>query len=169
MLYSGSQRGFTLKYAINADSLRIGTFTMLDSDLLGVKPGLRSTISIADINHDGRNDYLTGNIRGGIMLFSDTSWSASSTTGIEGIAPARDELRVFPNPAKDMVICKLGTQQLVSAQLYDLMGAAITTTINRNDETGLALSVGNVADGIYVIQAIDGSGKSYQGKIAIIK
>lgn len=171
MLYSGSQRGFTLKYAINTDSLRSGTFTMLDSDLLGVKPGLRSNVSVADINHDGHNDYLTGNIRGGIMLFSDAPWSNSSTTGIVNTAPVADQLKVFPNPAKDVLVCRLtnGAQQLVSAQLYDMLGAAINANIIRNDENGIELSVSNVSEGIYVIQAVDRSGKTYQQKIAIMK
>ena len=171
MLYSGSQRGFVLKYAVNMDSLRSGAFTMIDSDLLGVKPGLRSNVSVADINHDGRLDYLTGNIRGGIMLFSDTSWSANSTNGIADLASEINQLKVFPNPAKDMIICRMaqGPQQLVSAQLYDLLGAIVPITVTRSDENGLTLSLTNVSEGIYVIQAIDKNGKTYQQKIAIMK
>jgi len=172
VLYSGSQRGFTLKFAVDPDSLRSGTFALIDSDLLGVKPGIRSNVSIADINHDGHNDYLTGNIRGGIMLFSDTAWTTYySTTGIAAITPNEDLLKVYPNPAKDMIICHLtqGNSQLVSAQLYDILGASVSTTITRSDESGIVLSVAGLSPGIYVIQASDRSGKSYQHKIAIMK
>jgi hypothetical protein len=171
VLYSGSQRGYIFKYAVNADSLRSGTFALLDSDVLGgVKPGLRCNVSIADINHDGKNDYLTGNIRGGIMLFSDTAWSSYSTTGIPTVAQNSEELRVYPNPAKDKIFCRLsnGSLQLVSAQLYDLLGSSVAATTQTTDN-GIALNVSNVSQGIYVIQAVDRSGKTYQQKIAIMK
>ncbi len=171
VLYSGSQRGITYKYAINPDSLGHGTFIMLDSNVLGIKPGLRSNVSVADINHDGRNDYLVGNIRGGIMLFSDTAWSSNSTTSVTTVAVDHDQLQVFPNPAKDRVLCRIGkgTEQLLTAQIYDLLGSAIATNIMQNDENGIVLAVGGLSEGIYIIQAGDRNGKTYQQKIAIIK
>jgi hypothetical protein len=171
VLYSGSQRGITFKYLINPDSLRSGTFTLLDSDVLhGINPGLRSNVTIADINHDGRNDYLTGNIRGGIMLFSDTSWSTYATDGIASIARYNNQLEVFPNPAKDNVECRLkGSQQLVSAQLYDLLGSVVPTGTSQVNASGIVLNVTNVSEGIYVLQAMDKSGNTYQQKISVIK
>jgi hypothetical protein len=172
VLYSGSDRGITFKYLINPDSLRGGTFRILDSNVLGIKVGRRSNVSIADINHDGKNDYLVGNIRGGIMLFSDTAWvNASSTNGISNVQQNINELLVYPNPARDKIICRVGsgTQQLVSAQLFDILGTSVSTNISQNDENGIVLAVGNVAEGIYIIQASDKNGKTYQQKVSIIK
>jgi hypothetical protein len=171
MLYTGSQRGLTFKYLINPDSLRSGTFVTLDSDLLGINPGLRSTVSVADINHDGKNDYLTGNMRGGIMLFSDTSWSSDATNAIATVPADNSRLIVYPNPAKDKIICRLGSggQALVSAQLYDLMGAEMGAATVQNGENGIQLNVSGVAQGIYIVRAYDGSGKAYQQKVAVIK
>jgi len=171
VLYSGSQRGLTFKYLVNPDSLRSGVFAVLDSDVLGINPGLRSNVTIADINHDGKNDYLCGNIRGGIMLFSDSAWSTNSTNGINAIQPDLNQLQVFPNPAKDKIECRIanGAQQLVSAQLYDLLGTAVSTNVSQNSGNGIVLSVGNLSEGIYIIQASDKNGKTYQQKVSVIK
>ena len=171
VLYTGSQRGITFKFAINPDSLRSGSFEVLDRDVLGFKPGLRSNVSVADLNHDGRNDYLTGNIRGGMMLFSDTSWSSSSTNGITNISPDNNTLVVFPNPSKGDVMCRLGNDgpMLASAQLYDMLGSAVTTRVKRSDESGMVLNVSDLTEGIYIIQATDHNGKTYQQKVAVIK
>lgn len=171
-LYSGSTRGLTYKFAVNTDSLRRGSFLLIDSDVIGIHPGIRSTISIADINHDGKNDYLVGNIRGGIMLFSDTAWGPNVVySGIADVSSDKTQLEIFPNPAKDKLVCRLNTrqQQLISAQLYNMLGVAATTNISQIDENGIVLNVSSLPDGIYLIQVNDKSGKIYQQKIAIIK
>jgi hypothetical protein len=171
MLYSGSQRGLTFKFLVNKDSLRHGGFAELSSDVLGVKPGLRSNVSIADINHDGRNDYLTGNIRGGIMLFSDTAWSISSTrVGITEIAP-NEQMQVFPNPARDRLTCRLSGDDavLTGAMLYNLLGEVMAIPVNKESNNTIVLSVSSLSEGIYIVRITDSNGKSFQQKISVIK
>ena len=105
------------------------------------------------------------------MLFSDTSWGMNSTNGITNISQDNEQLVVFPNPSKDNVMCHLGNGglQLVSAQLYDMLGSTVSTNISRSDENGIVLNVSNLSEGIYIIQAIDRNGKTYQQKVAVIK
>lgn len=171
MLYSGSQRGLTFKFLVNTDSLHSGGFAEISSDVLGIKPGLRSNVSIADINHDGKNDYLTGNIRGGMMLFSDTAWSISSIpTSIKNITES-NQLQVFPNPTHDQVICRLtgGGAPLADAVLYNMLGENVAVQLNKGSENTITLSVRDLSEGIYIVRAIDSNGRSYQQKISVIK
>jgi hypothetical protein len=173
VLYSGSQLGFVVKYAINQDSLRSGTFQLMDSNVLGVRPGLRATVSIADINHDGQNDYLTGNIRGGFMLYSDVDWSVGTLASITPIDAVDDsKLDVYPNPAKNKLVCRLtaGTGRLVSARMYSVVGDVVSVPVTMDaGQQMLTLSVSDLAIGIYVLQVADDKGKIYQSKVAIIK
>ena len=172
LFYSGSQIGTVRKYAINADSLRRGTFAILDTDILSGKPGLRSTISIADINHDGINDYLTGNIRGGINLYSDVNWGNTPViSSINEPVEDKNEMITFPNPARDKVICRIGKNDvsLISATLYDLLGETLSVPVSRQSDNSLSLSVSDISNGIYVIQARDSRGQYYQTKISIFK
>ena len=172
VLYSGSQRGFIFKYAVNTDSLRHGTFTLLDSNVLGGKPGLRSTISIADINHDGVNDYLTGNIRGGLNLYSDINWgNVPQISAIKDISADHAQMQVYPNPARDRVICRVSgaEETLVSATLYDMLGATVTAPVSRGADNTLTIALDGITNGIYLIQARDAAGHLYPSKIAIFK
>jgi hypothetical protein len=172
MLYSGSQRGLTFKYLVNTDSLRSGSFAQLSSDVLGIKPGLRSNVSIADINHDGKNDYLCGNIRGGMMLFSDTAWRITSIpTSIKNITDNNQQLQVFPNPSRDQVVCRLtgDGMGLSDAVLYDMLGQNVSAPVNRGGENTITLTVRDLSEGMYIVRVTDVNGRSYQQKISVIK
>ena len=170
VLYSGSQLGFVFKYAVNPDSLMKGTFTLLDSNVLGTKPGLRSTVSISDINGDGLNDYLMGNIRGGISLYSDSNWGNVRVINAITEPTGKEQIEVFPNPAKDKVICRLsGGAQLVAATLFNLLGETISVPVNNESDNSITLSVAGVSGGIYIVQVRDIRGQVYQSKIAICK
>jgi hypothetical protein len=172
VLYTGSQVGRIFKFAINPDSLMKGTFASLDTDVLGTKPGLRSTVYVADINHDGMNDYLCGNIRGGINLYSDANWgNVPVISSITEPTLNQNFMQVYPNPAKDQVICRLSNNSLtlVSVQLYDMLGETVNVPVNKSGDNALILSVSDVSNGIYVIQAIDSHGQLYKNKISIFK
>jgi hypothetical protein len=169
VLYSGSQRGITFKYAIDAN-LHSNSFMLLDSNVISDLPGQRSTVSIADINHDGINDYLTGSIRGGVNLYSDVNWgNVPQISGIIENSPAKYQLRVYPNPAKDKVFCTISgsTVRLVSAVLYDLVGNKLVVPVANQDENTLVLSTGALSEGIYVVQVGDSNGQTYQKKLTI--
>ena len=172
MLYSGSQRGITFKFLVNKDSLRSGSFALLSSNVLGVNPGLRSNVSIADINHDGKNDYLTGNIRGGMMLFSDTAWSITSIpTSIKEATENKAELQVYPNPSHDQVFCRVadGGATLSEVMLYNLIGENVFVQVNKGSGNTLSFSVKDISAGIYIVRVTDINGKSYQQKISVMK
>lgn len=170
VLYSGSQLGFVYKYIVNPDSLMHGTFTLLDSNVLGTKPGLRSTVSIYDINGDGLNDYLMGNIRGGMSMYSDSNWGNVRVINSITEPDSREQMQVFPNPAKDKVICRLqGGTPLVTATLYSLLGENVAVPVSRGNDNSLTLSIADVTDGIYIVQVKDARGRLYQSKLAIYK
>lgn len=171
MIYSGSISGAVYKYALDPDSLRSGSFALLDSDVLGWNPGYHSKISIADINNDGKADYLVGNIRGGMTLYSDTAWSGSSTNAIKPVAYVPDELQAYPNPAGGKLWCRLqnSNARLISACLLDLQGETMQVAPETVGENTLALAVSNLANGIYILRARDDGGRTYQQKVSIYK
>lgn len=172
VLYSGSQLGRTFKFRIIPDSLRGGTFQLLDSDVMGISAGLRSTISIADINHDGHSDYLTGNIRGGMMLFSDSYWGNGEQVSLaEVTGPAMASLQVYPNPARDKIVCRLSATdaRFTYIQLYDVLGHRVNADIAPDMEQEAAISVSGLAAGAYVLHAADTRGRTYDQKVIILK
>lgn len=172
VMYSGSQLGRVFKFLINRDSLRTGTFQLLDSDLIGISVGLRSTISIADINHDGQRDYLTGNIRGGMMLFSDAYWGNGAQVSVDEVpGAAATALQVYPNPARDRIVCRLAgaEDRLTYVELYDVLGHRVNADIAPGMAQEATISVAGLAAGAYVLHAADTQGHTYDQKVIIIK
>lgn len=147
-LYSGSERGMIFKYEINADSLRSGTFALVDSDHVHYNVGSRTTIAIADINGDGGQEYLIGNSRGGLMLLSDINWN--DETSVNNIDSEKQHIFIYPNPASTAVFVNAnfdlnGTNYIV----FDIMGKQLLHgKINAENR----IPIETLANGSYILQ-----------------
>ncbi len=69
-LLIGMQSGYIARYT-NIDGNLTGTFTLKDSLFMGIKPGLRPTISGGDLNLDGTIDMVVGNMGGGAYIYKN--------------------------------------------------------------------------------------------------
>lgn len=147
-LYSGSERGMIFKYAINADSLRNGTFSLIDSNYTRYNAGSRTTIEISDINGDGGNEYLIGNSRGGIMLLSDINWN--KPTAIDNIYQNKNSIDVYPNPASANIFVKhISMLENTNFVVYDITGKKLLLgKLNAEKQ----ISVEPLANGTYILQ-----------------
>ena len=58
---------------------------------------------------------------------------------------------------------------LVSVQVYDILGNTVDVPVNKSSDNAVMLYVGEVSNGIYLIQAKDSHGQLYQSKISIFK
>ncbi len=160
-LYVGSNRGWVYRFAVDSTKLRSGTFAMIDSNFIGEDIGSESTISIADINADGKLDYLVGNSRGGLLLYSDT---LLDTSVVISVAPSDipSDIKVYPNPAKEIVFVELGN--IVSAQptleVYDLTGRQVLFESALVDNTFI-VHTSQFSSGMYVLLVKDGTQRHY--------
>lgn len=98
VMYVGTQRGRIEVYE-NIDGNLDGEFTMVDSTFGKIREGQVTHIDIADINGNGKMDYIVGNSRGGLGFF--TSDSPVSTTNLSNGKLLN--IKVLPNPASDFV------------------------------------------------------------------
>lgn len=151
-LYSGSERGLVFKYQINRDSLRRGSFLLVDSDVLGYNAGSRSTISIADINNDGKPEYLVGNQRGGMMMLSEVNWNNDTTTAIEEPTMRNSNLVVYPNPARNVLKIESSSDlRNTQYQILDLTGnIVLEAALEGKNE----INVSALPNGIYVLHLV---------------
>lgn len=170
-LYTGSREGRISKYKVDKDSIRHGTFALVKNDVIGISPGQHSTVSIADINHDGANDYLTGNVRGGIMLFSDTHWGTGITlpNGIEQASSDGASVIVYPVPAADVLHIKpVSTDvHLSAATLYDMDGRVVA--LGESNRAELTIPVGSISSGVYTLITMDDKQHIYRTRVTVLK
>ena len=75
-----------------------GQFTELNYN--NIWDGGKSAIAISDINSDGDIDMIIGNLAGGISYFSSDSLL---TNTMNSTIQNKNDLKVFPNPAKNQI------------------------------------------------------------------
>jgi hypothetical protein len=156
-LYVGSESGYIYKYLVDSTQLRGGSFTLIDSNFIGQGVGAMSSISIADINNDGYLEYLVGNARGGLLMYSDSDWDPSTVLDTTTIIPNESQFRIFPNPAKNYFVCAGEYREFISPQteIYNILGermSAITTFANNK----VTVATSSLSNGFYVVRIIDG-------------
>lgn len=111
-----------------------------------VYDGYRTSVSVADINDDGKLDMVMGNYSGGVSLFYGLYINTSIQ---EPTAPVVDA-SVFPNPFTESLQIRMDDANgTLEFGLYDLNGREIL----RRQLSGAGLQtvdVGNLASGIYI-------------------
>ncbi len=167
-LYVGSSKGSIFKYHVNPNNLRSGTFAVADVDFLKSDVGSKATVSIADINNDGLMEYLVGNSRGGLLMYSDSLWdTATLPLGLENTLPDNPPMKIYPNPARDYFVCALQGIDLTAAkaELLNIVGEQMPADVKQSSN-GIALSTTALSSGFYIVRVTQ-EGKTYTGKILI--
>lgn len=170
-LYTGSRDGTIAKYRVDSDSLRHGSFALMKADVIGISGGQHSTVAIADINQDGHSDYLVGNVRGGIMLFSDAYWGTGTTlpTAIREVENGDGDVLAYPVPASDVLHVKTAVSDhyVTKAALYDTEGRGVANANSRGGD--MIIDISTVSAGVYVLVATDDSRRIYRTRISVMK
>ena len=170
LLFVGSLAGYVYQYVVNPANLRSGAFNRITTDFIGQHVGYNSTISIADINNDGKLEYLIGNSRGGLIMYSDSVWDPGTSLGVNEIAPSTPhQLHIYPNPAKDYVVCELTNATLFNAQveIFNLLGEKMNVGISANNSR-FTVNTSQLNNGFYIVRVTQ-LGEVFTGKILLQK
>ncbi len=164
--YFGELRRYTGLYAPGGG---IATnFVLTDTTFGQIFEGFHSSPAIADLNGDGYLEYLVGNQRGGLRLYSESDMGTAPCevpVGLAGNAPETNrELVVFPNPAQDRVFLKLPTDGAAfRVGLYNTLGQCVRTST----AIGLAsIDLHGLPAGLYAIEAVR-DGERLSGKLLV--
>jgi hypothetical protein len=153
LIYVGSQYGVIQVYQINIDSLRTGTFVKNTSKFAQIRDGYNSNIYIKDLNQDGLLEYLLGNSRGGVTMYSEADWDTiiapkdviyNSIADVEKI-----KLYIYPNPSNDYITI---TTDLKNANfvIYNMDGQVLANDVIKSTNT--QIDIRNYRAGIYFVK-----------------
>lgn len=168
LLFTGSERGNIFEYLINPANLRSGAFLLIDSDFLKFPVGDESTITVADLNNDGLMEYVLGNARGGLSVYSESIWDTTALpVAVEAIEANDVQIRFYPNPAADYITCEINGVVLSNpvVEVYGLLGQKETAPVTINGNK-IGLSTSNLSAGVYFVKVTD-SGKVFTGKFLV--
>lgn len=168
-LFVGSYRGTIFEYRIDNSALRNGSFMQLDSDFLHYNAGSKVTMQACDLNSDGKLEYLLGNSRGGLQLFSETVWDSASLLAVKEVSAIKN-ISIFPNPAQAQFTCTIKGLNFdhsgnLKVSLYNSVGQTIDVVIIQNDN-GITVNAAQAPKGLYLVH-IQFKGEVYSGKVII--
>ena len=100
-------------------------------------------------------------------MYSDSMWDPGTVLGVADVPASSNNLKIFPNPAKDYFICAPENAEFINpkAEVYNLLGqnmqAEITFANNK-----ITVGTSSLTNGFYVLRIMD-MGKIYTGKAVI--
>lgn len=152
-LYVGSNRGIVFKFQIDHTKLRGGTFSTLNTDVLQFDVGAKSVIAIADMNNDGKTDYITGNSRGGLMYFSEALLDSSVLLSVVDLPSVNFNYQIYPNPASSTVTLQITdlSFEIKTIVFYDIWGRAHSVPFISAGNGTATLSTINLPSGLYIV------------------
>lgn len=147
ILYVGSEKGWLYLYN-NIEENLTGTFNLMDSlDLHAVNCNL----SGADINGDGKPEFVSGSYAGGISLLKT---GKPSSLGISSKERQKTFIRVMPNPALNFVNISSEnflSNELLTIRLVDIQGKTIRQMKTDFSNKNIQIEVSGLTPGIYLI------------------
>ncbi len=153
-LLVGSESGYIYHYN-NIDGNLTGTFNLVDSVYQKIYEPKIVTISRADIDADGKMDLLTGNITGGLRLYTQ-----SVISSLQSHENLTDQIVVSPNPSNSIIQIKIKQMQpsvksTRQIEMFDILGSKLIEIPFDGNETAIDLT--GFADGVYFLRVnIDG-------------
>lgn len=140
-------------------------FPVLSEFWGGISEGFRTSLSLADIDADGKLEAVVGNSRGG-LAFYHTDLPAATTVGVFDLA-GMSEWQLFPNPAGGEVrVTRTGSGGLEPfyVELLDLQGRLLRLEKMTGDEFRIDLS--GIPPGLYCLQ-IREDGRVFREKLVV--
>lgn len=147
-LLVGSERGYVYRYT-NIDGNLAGNFTKSDSIYSGIKMGLRSSVSGADVDGDGKIELLVGNYRGGVTYYNE-----APNVVINPVA-SNPAILLYPNPSAGNVHAGLPQNFVnhpLTVSVFNYLGEEILTKKFVRSTGELDLDLSAVPDGAYLVR-----------------
>ncbi len=146
-LLCGSISGRLFLYD-NIDGNLSGNFNLLDTNVNKINTGPNSALQFSDINGDGKRDLIVGNYAGGLHFFS-----SKNAIGLKEQSTPSSSLRLYPNPASNMVVVDLASAnfELKELLLYDMSGRLVLKTTSKLSV--VTLHCENLQNGVYLLEA----------------
>lgn len=123
--------------------------------------GGRTTSAIADITGDGKPELLTGNMDGGLIIFSQNP-PQSIPTAIHQHFTEKLNFDVYPNPANYQLYVDFnGSKDWIQLQLFNVVGQEM---LNKKfvQQNSIEVNTSTFTNGMYLLKISDGEKEGIQ-------
>ena len=162
-LYIGHQNGNLIQLG-NINNNIFGVYDTLSENFNHFYQGRQTQLAIADINNDGKLDYLLGTGRGGLTFMTE----ASAVIATRDLNTPQQLLQVFPNPATDLLTLQFQKipQGTLQVTIYNALGQALLQQAWQPSSQQEQLSLKGLPAGMLFIQV---EGEGYRETVQVVK
>ncbi len=151
VLFTGCENG-NIGYYKHIENNLNNSFELGENNLLSINEGIRTSVAIDDIDHDGLLDMFVGNYRGGLSFYKgDTNLIHNSITETSTLPCS---INIFPNPANDIVTIQFEQTPTDLKNLH----ISVFNTLNQivfenkmNESNSISISTVDYPQGFYAI------------------
>lgn len=169
-LICGNHEGYALHYT-NIDNNLNGTFLLndtllylLDYQKYKIKPGIRSSHAIADLNNDGFPDLISGNFSGGVTWYQGVNPQLLSIPKTEQSSP----ISIYPNPANNQITIRLQSNfPKIDVAVFEIGNGRLR--LNQSLEYPFVLNTSILGNGLYLLKITLSSQQSFIQKLVIVR
>jgi len=169
VLFCANEQG-KIAYYKNIDHNLDGTFELVEDAIFEVEEnrrydiseGIRSGLSIYDLNHDQFPDLLVGNYAGGLSFFQGTT-PPDIHISIENYEFSSFE--IYPNPANEKIVIDGRIEKIKKICIYSVTGEKIASI--HNCDVPVILSTEHLSAGFYILRIQDQDNRVHTEKIII--
>lgn len=149
-------------FVLDQNKLYAGAFDQVYERYSGIDEGERTSITVADIDNDGKFEMVTGNYRGGLSFYQQVDYIIS-VEEVEDVT-ASWNVKLYPNPATDQLTISMehapaNTQ--VKVELLDVLGRKVYTH-NIGTTQQKSMDVSAVPTGLYLCRIVAGDQQQIQ-------
>jgi hypothetical protein len=163
-LYLGHEAG-TIIHLGGIDGNITGIYDTLNLNLGNIFLGRNTTVAVADFNDDDTLDYVIGNIRGGLGIYS-TSFNEEVVVNTVRLADNNLDVSIFPNPAKNEFSIVASKNALFkSLDIIDVSGRLIHSIEVSNLNHLSKLDISSLPPALYFVKMKLENGESIIKKL----
>ena len=142
-----------------------GFFSVYQTAISNLDEGVRSSISLADLNSDGNLEMVIGNYRGGIEIFA---LGGSPLLGFRNQKINLCEVNVYPNPSSGVFVVENRTLNS-SIAAYSIRDFLVRTVESKRDMNTniITLYQINYHPGPYFLEVFLSNGKRHAEKLIL--
>jgi hypothetical protein len=129
-----------------------GIYDTLNLNLGNIFLGRNTTVAVADFNADDTLDYVIGNIRGGLGIYS-TSFNEQVLVSDTKTVNKDFEVLIFPNPVKDVfTVSTDNNMNLCKIEIFDINGRLIKSILPNNTKNIIQIDISECPSSVYFVR-----------------